>query len=52
MSAPHSQFRRTSMNINQMVDDQKDKLASSGKPLNPGAGPDLIEVLATRKLLD
>ena len=40
------------MNINQMVTDQKDKLASSGKPLNAGAGPDLVEVLAARKLLE
>ena len=40
------------MNINQLVNDKKDTLAASNKPLNQGVGPDLIEVLATRKLLE
>eukprot|EP01049_Picozoa_sp_SAG25_P002338 SAG25_NODE_120_length_14682_cov_4.224782_3_plen_736_part_00 len=40
------------MNINQLVNDKKDTLASSNKPLNQGVGPDLIEILATRKLLE
>ena len=40
------------MSIDSLIDDKKDALASSGRPLNQGVGPDLIEVLATRKLLE
>ncbi len=40
------------MSIDSLIDDKKDAMQLGGQPLNQGVGPDLIEVLATRKLLE
>ena len=40
------------MSIDSLINDKKDAMQLGGKPLNQGVGPDLIEVLATRKLLE
>jgi len=40
------------VSIDSLIDDKKDAMQLGGQPLNQGVGPDLIEVLATRKLLE
>ena len=40
------------MSIDSLINDKKDAMQLGGQPLNQGVGPDLIEVLATRKLLE
>ena len=40
------------MSIDSLIEDKKDAMQLGGQPLNPSVGPDLIEVLATRKLLE